>query len=74
MLAAGFVMAGAAVLGFQEGGLRGDWMGMLALAGACLAWAVDNNPTHRLSLKAPPVLVRIKVLGAPVPARGGLSG
>ncbi|NPC72296.1 EamA family transporter [Corallococcus exiguus] len=63
-LAAGFIMAGAAVLGFQEGELRGDLMGMLALAGACLAWAVDNNLTQRLSLKDPLALVRIKALGS----------
>lgn len=63
-LAAGFIMAGAAVLGFQEGELRGDVLGMLALAGACLAWAVDNNLTQRLSLKDPLALVRIKALGS----------
>ncbi|WP_404372924.1 EamA family transporter [Corallococcus coralloides] len=63
-LAAGFIMAGAVVLGFQEGELRGDVMGMLALAGACLAWAVDNNLTQRLSLKDPLALVRIKALGS----------
>ncbi|ADO75674.1 DMT family transporter [Stigmatella aurantiaca] len=65
-LAAGFVMAGAAVLGLQEGELHGDLLGVLALAGACLAWAVDNNLTQRLSLKDPLTLVRIKALGSGV--------
>ncbi len=62
--AAGFIMAGAVVLGFQEGELRGDLLGVLALAGACLAWAVDNNLTQRLSLKDPLALVRTKALGS----------
>lgn len=63
-LAAGFVMAGTVVLGFQEGELHGDVLGVLALAGACLAWAVDNNLTQRLSLKDPIALVRTKALGS----------
>jgi drug/metabolite transporter (DMT)-like permease len=63
-LAAGFIMAGAAVLGFQAGELHGDVLGVLALAGACLAWAVDNNLTQRLSLKDPLALVRTKALGS----------
>lgn len=63
-LSACFIMTGAAVLGLQEGELRGDVLGALALAGACLAWAVDNNLTQRLSLKDPISLVRIKALGS----------
>ncbi|WP_338870900.1 DMT family transporter [Myxococcus stipitatus] len=63
-LAAGLIMAGATVLGLQEGELRGDVLGILALAGACLAWAVDNNLTQRLSLKDPLALVRFKTLGS----------
>ncbi|MCE9673989.1 EamA family transporter [Myxococcus stipitatus] len=63
-IAAALIMTGAAVLGFQEGELRGDVLGVLALAGACLAWAVDNNLTQRLSLKDPLALVRIKALGS----------
>jgi drug/metabolite transporter (DMT)-like permease len=63
-LAAGLVLTGATVLGFQAGEVRGDVLGVLALAGACLAWAVDNNLTQRLSLKDPVSLVRVKGLGA----------
>src|SRR5207302_1206218 len=38
--------------------------GALPLPGACLAWAVDNNLTARLSLRDPVALVRAKgVLG-----------
>ena len=62
--AAGFILAGAAVLGFQEGEVRGDVLGVLALAGACLSWAVDNNLTQRLTLKDPIALVRVKALGS----------
>jgi drug/metabolite transporter (DMT)-like permease len=65
-LAAGFILSGAAVLGLREGELRGDVLGVLALAGACLAWAVDNNLTQRLSLKDPVALVRVKALGSGV--------
>ncbi len=54
-LAAGLVLTGAMVLGIQAGEVRGDVLGVLSLAGACLAWAVDNNLTQRLSLKDPVV-------------------
>lgn len=63
-VAAGFIFGGAAVLGFQAGEVRADWPGVLAVAGACLSWAVDNNLTQRLSLKDPVAVVRIKALGA----------
>ncbi|PTL84155.1 DMT family transporter [Vitiosangium sp. GDMCC 1.1324] len=63
-LAAGFIFCGAAVLGLQAGEVRADWPGVLAVAGACLSWAVDNNLTQRLSLKDPVAVVRIKALGA----------
>ena len=36
----------------------------LAIACACLSWAIDNNLTQRLSLRDPIVVVRIKALGA----------
>jgi drug/metabolite transporter (DMT)-like permease len=62
--AAACTLGGAALLGFAPGEVRGDWLGVLCLAGACLAWAVDNNLTQRLSLKDPLAVVRIKALGA----------
>ncbi|WNG42486.1 EamA family transporter [Archangium violaceum] len=64
VLATGFIFCGAAVLGLQSGEVRADWLGVLAVAGACLSWAVDNNLTQRLSLKDPVTVVRIKALGA----------
>lgn len=63
-LAAVLSLSGAAVLGFAPGELRADLPGMAAVAGACLAWALDNNLTQRLSLKDPVAVVRLKALGA----------
>lgn len=40
----------------------GDPMGMLAVVGACLAWAIDNNLTQRLSLRDPLALAQVKGL------------
>jgi drug/metabolite transporter (DMT)-like permease len=45
---------------------RSDVLGAMALAGACLAWAIDNNLTQKLSLKDPFVIARAKTLGAGV--------
>jgi drug/metabolite transporter (DMT)-like permease len=36
----------------------------LAIAIACLAWAIDNNLTQRLSVRDPIAVVRLKALGA----------
>jgi drug/metabolite transporter (DMT)-like permease len=35
-------------------------LGVLAIGGACLAWAVDNNVTQRLALRDPVRLVQVK--------------
>jgi drug/metabolite transporter (DMT)-like permease len=40
------------------------WTGALAVAGACAAWAIDNNLTQRLSLRDPLAVVAVKGLGA----------
>ena len=60
------ILLGAAVLRFQPGTFAADPIGMLCTAAACLAWAVDNNLTQRLSLKDPFAIVRIKALSAGV--------
>jgi drug/metabolite transporter (DMT)-like permease len=62
--AVGLIFCGAAVLGLRVGEVRADGLGVLAVAGACLSWAVDNNLTQRLSLKDPVAVVRLKALGA----------
>jgi len=63
-LAAALIVSGAVVLGYGPGELRAQATGVLAIAGACLGWAVDNNLTQRLSLRDPIVVVRIKALGS----------
>jgi drug/metabolite transporter (DMT)-like permease len=43
------IVVGGAVLVWPSGKVADDWVGSLALAGACLAWAIDNNFTRRVS-------------------------
>lgn len=62
--AAALVVGGAAVLGYRPGELRADGLGILAIAGACASWALDNNFTQRLTLRDPTSVVRFKALGA----------
>jgi drug/metabolite transporter (DMT)-like permease len=62
--ALGLVSAGAAVLVLGHGDLAASALGALAIGGACLCWALDNNLTQRLALRDPVALVRIKTLGA----------
>lgn len=63
LLAAALIFAGSVPVGLGGGQLQGDLLGVLALAGACAAWAVDNNLTQRLSIKDPVSIVRWKGLG-----------
>jgi drug/metabolite transporter (DMT)-like permease len=58
------IVAGASVLRFQSGDGRTDALGMICIALACAAWALDNNLTQRLSLRDPLAVVRIKALAA----------
>ena len=44
------IVAGGVVLAWPDGqGGATDWLGPLAIVGACLCWAIDNNPTRRVS-------------------------
>jgi drug/metabolite transporter (DMT)-like permease len=43
------IVAGGAVLAWPTGEASASGLGPLALAGACLAWAVDNNLTRKVS-------------------------
>jgi drug/metabolite transporter (DMT)-like permease len=54
------VAAGAMVL--VEPGARGQWTGAAAVAGASLAWAIDNNLTARLSGRDPRAVAAAKGL------------
>ncbi len=63
-LGAAAVVVGAAALGLQDrlGGVQA--LGALGVAGACFAWAIDNNLSQRLSLHDPVAIVRVKSLVA----------
>lgn len=44
------IVAGGVVLAWADGqGGATDWLGPLAIVGACLCWAIDNNLTRRVS-------------------------
>jgi drug/metabolite transporter (DMT)-like permease len=53
------ILAGAATLSWQ-GGPAGLSLGGLAIAGACLAWGIDNNLTRKLSAADPVQIAAIK--------------
>jgi drug/metabolite transporter (DMT)-like permease len=38
--------------------------GTLAIAGACLSWALDNNLTRQISIRNPVQIVQVKTLSA----------
>ncbi|HEX5380291.1 MAG TPA: EamA family transporter [Phenylobacterium sp.] len=57
------ILAGAAVLSWQ-GGPMGFGLGALAIAGACLAWGIDNNLTRKLSAADPVQSAMVKGLAA----------
>lgn len=59
------LVAGAAVLSWQGEGVRLD-TGVVWIAGACLAWGIDNNLTRRLSVADPVTIAMIKGLAAGV--------
>ena len=60
---AGTILAGAFILSWQGSGLALD-RGALLIAGACLAWGVDNNLTRKLSSADPVAIAAIKGLAA----------
>ena len=58
------VLADAANPANPGSGFRGDVFGVVAIALACLSWAIDNNLTQRLSLRDPIAVTRFKTLTA----------
>jgi drug/metabolite transporter (DMT)-like permease len=60
------ILAGAVALSASTGAVRADVLGVVAIAGACLAWAFDNNLAQRLVLRDPVAVARWKTLGAGV--------
>jgi drug/metabolite transporter (DMT)-like permease len=63
-VAAVAIVAGGLILSWHPGDLEAAPWGVLAIAGACAGWGLDNNLTQRLSLKDPVAVVRWKTLGA----------
>jgi drug/metabolite transporter (DMT)-like permease len=59
-LGMGLIVAGGVLLAFEPGALQGGYLGPLAVAGACLAWAIDNNLTRRVSAADPAAIAAIK--------------
>jgi len=57
------ILLGAALLRFQGGTESVGWGG-LAIAGACVCWAIDNNLTRKLSFSDPVHLTLTKGLAA----------
>ena len=48
-LGMGLIVAAGLLLSWQEGQAAGAPWGALAIVGACLAWAIDNNLTRKVS-------------------------
>ncbi len=63
IVAAVAIVAGAAVLSWSGGGAATAG-GSLAIAGACVAWAIDNNLTRTLSGADPMQIAMLKGLAA----------
>jgi drug/metabolite transporter (DMT)-like permease len=63
-LGMGSIVAGAAVLAWQGTPTLEDSVGPLCIVGACLAWALDNNLTRKVSAADPLQIAMIKGLAA----------
>ncbi|HEU4401288.1 MAG TPA: DMT family transporter [Candidatus Polarisedimenticolia bacterium] len=61
--AAVLIVVGAAIVGYQPGEMRTDWIGAAAVAASSLAWAVDSNLSQKLSLRDPVAVIRFKAIG-----------
>lgn len=65
LLGAAAILAGAVVLSWQgQAGLAGFGVGSLLIAGACLAWGIDNNLTRQISGSDPVQIAGVKGLAA----------
>jgi drug/metabolite transporter (DMT)-like permease len=58
------IVAGAAVLSWPEQARFADVMPALLILGACLAWAIDNNLTRKVSLADATWIAAVKGLSA----------
>ncbi len=64
LLVGAVAILGGAVLISWQGGPRGFGLGAIAIAGACVAWGIDNNLTRKLSAADPVQIALIKGLVA----------
>lgn len=59
------IVAGGAVLVWPGAGSESpDWIGPLAIAAACLCWAIDNNLTRKVALNDATWIASVKGLSA----------
>jgi drug/metabolite transporter (DMT)-like permease len=58
------IVAGALVLSWQGDATMTNMLGPLAVTGACMAWAIDNNLTRKVSLSDPVQIAMLKGLVA----------
>jgi drug/metabolite transporter (DMT)-like permease len=81
------IVAGAVVLSWPKDASIGIGWGPVLIAGACLAWAIDNNLTRKVSAADPMQIAMVKglaagivnvtialSLGAPLPGIAALTG
>jgi drug/metabolite transporter (DMT)-like permease len=64
LLGVAAVILGAAVLTWAPGAVVLDPVGVACIAGACAAWALDNNLSQRLAIRDPVAVARAKALVA----------
>jgi drug/metabolite transporter (DMT)-like permease len=58
------IVAGGVMLSFHPALVAYTYLGPLAIAGACLAWAIDNNLTRKVSMRDALFIACAKGLGA----------
>lgn len=63
LIGAAAILGGAVLLSWRGGPASGG-LGMLAIAGACLAWGIYNNLTRKLSSADPVQIAMLKGLAA----------
>jgi drug/metabolite transporter (DMT)-like permease len=54
------IVCGGVLLALEPGAFQQAHLGALAVAGACLAWAIDNNFTRKISAGDPTAIAAIK--------------
>jgi drug/metabolite transporter (DMT)-like permease len=63
-MAATLILGGAGVLSYRPGSVSAGAFGVMAIAGACVGWGLDNNLMQRVSAHDPLAIVQVKTLTA----------